>query len=282
MEIFIQAIEKKIKRNIIRNALTGRYDLAVKHITEVVGQLHASIPKEKRISYGIYYVIVTLGEKVYVHLSKSGADVFECATALYDFGEDDRQYYKSKGTALSVLSLLSTEAGGGFKKIVPYFKRSASSEYWDLREYAAGFFRKIIRAYPNQAREYLTDLTRAEDDKIRRWVSETLRPIRENSWFFKEPEYPISILRNLFKESSPYPRTSMGNNLSDLARRLPDLVCSLVEELVSSGDKNSYWIAYRACRNLIKKEPIKVMNLLGVDEYRYKKRIHKRDDYQRS
>jgi cytochrome bd-type quinol oxidase subunit 1 len=31
-----------------------------------------------------------------------------------------------------------------------------------------------------------------------------------------------------------------------------------------------------ACRNLVKKEPIKVMDLLKVDEYKYKKRIHKR------
>ena len=32
---------------------------------------------------------------------------------------------------------------------------------------------------------------------------------------------------------------------------------------------------------LIKKEPIKAMNLLKVDEYRYKKRIYKGNDYQR-
>ena len=72
----------------------------------------------------------------------------------------------------------------------------------------------------------------------------------------------------------------MGNNLSDLARRLPDLVYELVKELVESGDKNSYWIAYRACRNLVKKEPIKVMDLLRVDEYKYKNRIYQRNDYQ--
>jgi hypothetical protein len=66
----------------------------------------------------------------------------------------------------------------------------------------------------------------------------------------------------------------------DLARRLPDLVYDLVKELVDSGDKNSYWIAYRACRNFVKKEPIKVMDLLKVDEYKYKKRIHKRSEYQ--
>ena len=56
----------------------------------------------------------------------------------------------------------------------------------------------------------------------------------------------------------------------------------LVEELVNSGDKNSYWIAYRACRNLVKKEPIKVMDLLKIDEYKYKKRVYVRDDYFRN
>lgn len=86
----------------------------------------------------------------------------------------------------------------------------------------------------------------------------------------------------MFKERVQYPRTAVGNNLSDLARQLPDLVYDLVEELVASGDKNSYWIAYRACRNLVKNEPVKVMDLLKVDEYKYKKRIHKRSDYQRN
>jgi len=84
----------------------------------------------------------------------------------------------------------------------------------------------------------------------------------------------------MFQERLAYPRTSVGKNLSDLARRLPDLVYDLVKELVDSGDKNSYWIAYRTCRNLVKKEPIRVMDLLKVDEYKYKKRIHKRSEYQ--
>ena len=128
-------------------------------------------------------------------------------------------------------------------------------------------------------KEYLLKLVKSEDANIRRFVAETLRPVQENRWFYRNPDYPLSILRYMFKESSPYPRTSVGNNLGDLARRLPDLVYDLVKELVDSGDKNSYWIAYRACRNLVKKEPVKVMDLLKVDEYKYKKRIYKRSGY---
>ena len=83
----------------------------------------------------------------------------------------------------------------------------------------------------------------------------------------------------MFTESSAYPRTSVGNNLSDLARKNPDLIYNIVKDLVQNGNKNSYWIAYRACRNLVKKEPIKVMDLLLIDEYKYKKNHYKRIDY---
>jgi len=138
------------------------------------------------------------------------------------------------------------------------------------------FFRKIIKRHPQEIQAYLLVLVKSENANLRRFVSETLRPVQENRWFYKNPDYPLSVLRYLFKENSGYARTSVGNNLSDLSRHLPGLVYTLVGELVERGDKNSYWIAYRACRNLVKKEPDKVMDLLGVDEYRYKKRIYRR------
>jgi len=138
----------------------------------------------------------------------------------------------------------------------------------------------LIKKHPDKAHEFLLRLVTSEDPNLRRFVSETLRPVQENKWFYKEPEYSLTVLRHLFQESVPYPRTSVGNNLSDLARRLPEQVYGLVEELVDSGDKHSYWIANRACRNLVKAEPIRVMDLLKVDEYKYKKAVYKRDDYE--
>jgi 3-methyladenine DNA glycosylase AlkC len=102
-----------------------------------------------------------------------------------------------------------------------------------------------------------------------------------NRWFYQDTDYPLSIIRGMFKESSAYARTSVGNNLSDLARQCPETVHDVVRELVESGDKNSCWIAYRACRNLVKKDSLKVMDLLKVDEYKYKERMYKRSDYHR-
>jgi len=141
------------------------------------------------------------------------------------------------------------------------------------------FFRKLIKKHPEEMSKFLLELVKSEDANTRRFVAETLRPVQENRWFYKNMDYPLSILKKLFKESSPYPRTSVGNNLSDLASQLPELVYGLVKELVDSGDKTAYWIAYRACRNLVKKEPVRVMDLLNADDYIYKKRRYMRNDY---
>ena len=111
-------------------------------------------------------------------------------------------------------------------------------------------------------------------------MSESLRPVVENKWFHKNPDYALGIIRHLFQESAPYPRTSVGNSLSDWLRVDKVVAWPIVEELGRNGDKNSHWIAYRACRNLVKKEPLKVMDLLGVEEYKYKSSVHRKVDYQ--
>jgi 3-methyladenine DNA glycosylase AlkC len=191
---------------------------------------------------------------------------------MYKESEDT----KPKCVALGILSfygLTEIEATLG------YFEAAAASSDWEMREIAQVLFRKLIAKHPNEARGFLLTLTLSPDANLRRFAAETLRPVQENKWFYQHPDYPLSILRSMFKEPSPYPRTSVGNNLSDLARRLPDIVYGLVGALVDSGDENSYWIAYRACRNLVKVDPIRVMNLLRVDEYRYKKRVYRRSDY---
>jgi 3-methyladenine DNA glycosylase AlkC len=214
-----------------------------------------------------------LTQYLYTNLREHAAPVFAIAAALFD----EHAEYRVAAVALGMLSFSAVD--DGYEPVLPYFERAAASEEWDVREMAQMFFRKVIKAYPDDMQRYLLQLVMSENPNIRRFVAEGLRPCIENQWFYKQPEYPLTVLRHLFRESKPYPRTSVGNNLSDLARRLPELVYELVAELVATGDKNSYWIAYRACRNLVKKEPVRVMDLLEVDTYTYKKRVHTRRDY---
>ena len=275
MKILNWEIEEAIENKIINRILKGQYDLAVNNIPRILDELYANIPSDKRISYGIVYAIKVLSEYLYSRLAGIDAPVCQIASSMLEKSDDSR----SKGVSLGILSFYGL---CDYRKVLPHFELAATSSDWNMRELAQMFFRKLIQKYPDEMKDYLMQLVKSEDANVRRFVAETLRPVKENRWFYKNPDYPLSVLRSMFKESSPYPRTSVGNNLSDLARQLPDLVYDIVKELVDSGDENSYWIAYRACRNLVKKEPIKVMNLLKVNEYKYKRRVHKRSDYQRN
>ena len=273
MNILNAEVESKIQKDIINPLLQGKYALAMERIPPIVDELYANIPDNKRISYGIVHVIKTLSEYLYARLVEKDAPVYQIASRIFKESDD----CNAKGVSLGMLSYYGL---GDYKKVLPSFESAAASSDWQVREFAQMYFRKLIAKHPGEMKKYLLKLVKSKDANIRRFVGETLRPVQENRWFYRNPDYPLSILRYMFKETSPYPRTSVGNNLSDLTRRLPDLVYDIVKELVASGDKDSYWIAYRACRNLVKKEPVKVMDLLKVDEYKYKKRIYKRIGYQ--
>jgi len=274
MNILTPAIQKRIQCGVIESITRREYLQASRAISETLDELYTNIPDKNRVSYGIVYTIKVLSQHLYIQLTQTGAPVQEVAGAIFQESDDT----KPKFVALGIMSSLGHSS---LKDILSYFEAAAASTDWTMREVAQGLFRKLIAKHPNDVREFLLRLTVSPDANLRRFVAETLRPVQENKWFYKDSKYPLSILRNLLKESSPYPRTSVGNNLSDLARKLPEVIYGLVKELVDSGDDNSYWIAYRACRNLVKLDPIRVMNLLRVDEYQYKKRVYRKSDYQR-
>ncbi|MFX1564610.1 MAG: hypothetical protein ACFFCH_01315 [Promethearchaeota archaeon] len=262
----VQHFFRPIAQNDLRAAATS--------FPQILDYLYEQIPQNRRTSYGRVYTIKVLSEYLFSQLNKQDAPVFLISVQLLGLCDEIR----SKGVALGILSHYGLT---NFTEVLPYFTTAAASPDWEMREFAQMFFRKVTRKYPMPARRYLLGSVKSKDANLRRFVAETLRPVQENQWLYSNPDYSVSILRLLFTEAKPYPRTSVGNNLSDLARRLPDMVYSLVEELVQSGNKNSYWIAYRACRNLVKKEPLKVMDLLAVDEYRYKKQVYRRVDHKR-
>ena len=269
MDILTGAIEEKIQRDILEPAARQEYAAAARQIAAVLAELYANIPASKRISYGRVHTVKVLADYLYTHLAAAGAPVFDIAASLYEVSGDPL----SRGVALGILSFCGL---GDYRPTLPFFEAAAAAGDWETRELAQMLFRKLIKKYPVEMKTFLVRLAESDDAHLRRFVAETLRPVQENRWFYTQPDYSLSILRRLFRESAPYPRTSVGNGLSDLARRLPELVYDLVEDLVAGGDKNSYWIAYRACRNLVKRDPIKVMELLKVDEYRYKAATYKR------
>ena len=249
-------------------------------LLKLAEQIRGDIPEKKRISYGRYSVIKKLGSVIEPMLAGEGADVSEFGAALYD-DESADPFIRSLGVQLMSINANGCDPGlSAFKKTLDYFEHSASDDDWIIRECTAGFIRKLVKQHQEPMLRWYLLMVRSNDPLKRRFACESLRPVADNSWFKKNPDFPWTVIPNLFAEAEPYPRTSAGNSLSDWMRVDRERTLPVVQELAASGDDNSYWIASRACRNLVKKEPILVMDILKTDSYRYKDRRYCRSDFE--
>jgi 3-methyladenine DNA glycosylase AlkC len=239
--------------------------LGVERLRALKDEFHSAIPDNLRAGRGITWVV----ERIGMLLAAQGLPdeaLRKLALSIYSqLKEDD----------LLIGSAIFLMAEYGVRhpmEAFEFFETTARSGDWVVREFTAGAFRKIIGPNKDFVLPWLKNMAQSTEPFQRRFASETLRPVTHNKWLNQQPEYSLSVLRLLFKETHPCPRASVGNNLSDLSRKQPALIYALVKDLVVSGDVNSRWIAYRACRNLAKKEPQQVMDILGVNDYHYKNR----------
>lgn len=252
-------------------------DTGIKKTSELLHQLMESIrediPQKRRISLGRYSIIYKMGEHAYRGLKETDEDIYTLGFSLYECPAAD-PFVRSLG--IQILTLFAVDRKE-LKKVLPWLEKAACSEDWLIRECCSGFVRKLIPGNENIMQNWYQNMAKSGNPLKRRFASESLRPVADNRWLRKKPEFCFAVLENLFEESDEYPRTSVGNSLSDWMRIDQEHTLPLVKKLAASGNKNSYWIAYRACRNLVKKEPLLVMDLLKTDQYIYKKQKYFRD-----
>ena len=275
----INLSHQKLLQDLLTNIPRLEISDIVDRLEELIEQIRADIPEKKRISTGRYTIIKELGEEVFPLLEEAGIEQYGFSTKILNYpGVPNGSDPFVKSFAVGLIALYGLESGDLIRTL-PVFEDAASDELWIVRECSSGLIRKLVKAYPEELRKWYLKMVKSKDPLQRRFVSESLRPVVENRWIHKEPEYALSIIKHLYKESKPYPRTSVGNNLSDWMRVDQDRAWKIVQKLADNGDENSYWIAYRACRNLVKTKPVEVMKLLGVEQYKYKSRIHYLKDH---
>jgi 3-methyladenine DNA glycosylase AlkC len=257
--------EIQAARSIVDELAGGRIQAGIERLRALQQATYAAIPDKQRQSRGITWVLMRVSDLL-AQTCQDDALVRDLALKLYEhLSEDDRLI----GAAIFMMAEYGKAYPG---EACEFFKEAGGSSDWVVREFAAAGLHKIIPPNREAILPWLQETAQSADPNLRRMVSEALRPVTVNRWLQVQPDYSLSVLRLMFAEAHPYPRTSVGNNLSDLSRRNPELIFGIVEELVATGDPNSYWIAQRACRNLVKADPERVMDLLGVDEYHYKDR----------
>lgn len=259
---------EKAIHDFVNKIPTMETSLVVKELESLIDSIRNDIPEKKKISYGRYSIIKRMGLLLYPLLVEGEVDVLYLFNKIFINSEYD-QFVRS--LSVQLISIYG-EKSSNLKEVLPFFEKAAMDDNWEMRECSAGFIRKLVKAYPDPMHDWYLKMVKSENAMQRRFASESLRPVADNGWFKKNPEFAFSIIENLYKESNAYPRTSVGNSLSDWMRIDEERALKIVRKLAKNGNKNSYWIAYRACRNIVKKDPIMVMNILQTDEYLYKDR----------
>jgi 3-methyladenine DNA glycosylase AlkC len=271
MKLDFSQEETNSARSVLSLLLRGDHERGLAELRQLVETIHFSIPAKQRISHGITWVMQRAGSLL-VSVCSNPDQIRAAACELeLNLAADDR--------LMGVPIFLMAEYGKTSLPIaLDFYTRTSSSDDWIVREFTAIGFRRLIHPESDEVFQWLKTIAQSTNPNLRRLVGETLRPVAENRWLNKHPQMSLDILRHMFREAHPYPRTSVGNNLSDLSKSNPELIQGIVQGLVASRDKNGYWIAYRACRNMVKKNPDLIMQILGVDEYHYKDRNFFRED----
>ncbi len=250
-------------------------DDIISELGHIIEKIRDDIPEKKRISLGRYSIIKQTGLFLSRLLREKGIDADGFGASVYSNTEVD-SFIRSLGIQLMSIS---AEESGKLDEALSFFEQAASDDDWIVRECSSGFVRKLVKKYPDRMLKWYHSMAAADDPMKRRFASESLRPVADNTWLKKHPDFAFSILEHLYREPEAYPRTSAGNSLSDWMRVDEARALPIVRELADNGDENSYWIAYRACRNLVKKQPLLVMDILKIEHYKYKDRQYRRDDY---
>lgn len=263
-------IDELVEARLTITELAGlRVSEAIHHLRILKEKMLNSIPEKKRQSQGITWVLQRISDMLTEECDNDDQIKVIALSLTNELSSDDIL----KGVPIFMMG----EYGKAHPiEVFDFFADSANSKNWVVREFAQAGFRTLLSPNKEFVYTWLKGNALSGNPFLRRFVGETLRPVTVNRWMNKEPEYSLSILRLMFRESHPYPRTSVGNNLSDLSRRNPELIFTIVQELVEIGDRNSDWIAHRTCRNLVKQNPMRVMDILKMNEYHYKDRNYSR------
>lgn len=243
-------------------------DEVVSGFETIIEAIRDDIPEKKKISYGRYSIVSKMGMMVYPILCEKNIEILDFAYRIFKTSECD-PFVRSLAVQLYTIH---GEKQGAPAEVLLLLEEAAMDNDWLVRECSQGFVRKLVKKYPEKMHTWYMQMVKSDSPMQRRFACESLRPVADNRWFKKDPGYALSIIQNLFKEQDDYPRTSVGNSLSDWMRIDEENTLKIVAELAVNGNSNSYWIAYRACRNLVKKNPVLVMDMLKTDRYIYKDR----------
>ncbi|MEH7734950.1 DNA alkylation repair protein [Bacillus pumilus] len=138
-----------------------------------------------------------------------------------------------------------------------YIQPFAADHHFGVREIAWMSVRESLSLQLDQSIEHLTEWAKSEDENIRRFSVESLRPrgvwTKHIELLKQEPERALPILNLLKSDPSTYVQDSVGNWLNDASKTQPNWVTNLCDQWSKNSDaKATSRIVKKAKRTIVK------------------------------
>ncbi|MFJ8461735.1 DNA alkylation repair protein [Lysinibacillus xylanilyticus] len=138
-----------------------------------------------------------------------------------------------------------------------YIRPFAADHHFGVREIAWMSIREDLSENVGESVDLLTEWAKSEDENIRRFSLESIRPrgvwTKHIERLKEEPQIVLPILNLLKSDSSKYVQDSVGNWLNDASKTQPEWVINLCDEWQKdSPTKATERIIKKAQRTLVK------------------------------
>ncbi|WP_298512129.1 DNA alkylation repair protein [uncultured Kordia sp.] len=179
--------------------------------------------------------LLTSDEKIYNRLNAHTSDLVRCWACWAQSTHHD-----------SVPELL--------KAIKPY----AADTHFGVREVVIFATKERMMTDLDTSVELLTEWTTSNDENVRRFAAESMRPIgvwtKKIPAFQEDPAKALSILNPLKSDASKYVRDAVANWLNDASKSQPDWVTAQCTQWKKESDtKETAYIIKRGMRTILKK-----------------------------
>jgi 3-methyladenine DNA glycosylase AlkC len=149
-----------------------------------------------------------------------------------------------------------------------HFDLSMQAQYELTQRFTAEFsIRPFLERYPEQTLALLRKWTSDPSPHVRRLVSEGTRPrlpwasrLRE---FQRDPTPVLALLELLKDDPELYVRRSVANNLNDIGKDHPDLLCETAERWLRDANAERRWLVNHALRSAVKRGEPGALTALG-------------------
>ncbi|PFO71959.1 DNA alkylation repair protein [Bacillus cereus] len=154
-------------------------------------------------------------------------------------------------------AFMNKKSNNTLKDTLTYIRPFAADHHFGVREIAWMSIREDLSQNIEESVELLVEWAKSEDENIRRFSVESIRP--RGVWskhievLKQEPEKALPILNLLKSDPSKYVQDSVGNWLNDASKTKPDWVLKLCEEWAKDIDiKSTSRIIKKAKRTILK------------------------------